>query len=74
MAVLTQYGPTAGERVAGHLDALQVLLDAEAEAFRRYREAAPPLRQKPLPTVLPEDETDGQVHSLAAARLVRRAP
>lgn len=74
MAVLTQYGPTAGERVAGHLDALQALLDAEGEAFCRYRQGAPVLPQKPLPTVLPEEEADPpNVHSLAAARLVRRS-
>lgn len=76
MAVLTQYGPTAGERVAAHLDALQVLLAAEADAFARYRAGAPVLPQRPLPAVRPEDDDDtaGNVHSLAAARLVRRAP
>lgn len=76
MAVLTRYGPTAGERVAAHLDALQVLLAAEADAFARYRAGAPVLPQRPLPTVRLEDEeeTSANVLSLAAARLVRRAP
>ena len=76
MAVLTQYGPTAGERVAGHLDGLQLLLDAESEAFRRYRNGAPVLPQKPLPTVLVEDEREParNVLSLAAARTARSAP
>ncbi|MCY7364015.1 MAG: hypothetical protein LH469_01640 [Frankiaceae bacterium] len=76
MAVLTQYGPTAGERVAAHLDALQLLLAAEADAFARYRAGAPVLPQRPLPAVRPEDDeqTSANVHSLAAARLVRRAP
>ena len=75
MAILTQYGPTAGERVAGHLDALQVLLDAEAESFGRYRAGAPVLPQKPLPTVLPDDGQDpsASVHYLAAARRQRRS-
>lgn len=73
MAVLTQYGPTAGERVAGHLEGLQSLLDAESEAFRRYRNGAPVVPQKPLPTVLVEDELDPahNVHSLSAARTAR---
>lgn len=73
MAVLTQYGPTANERVASHLAALQVLLDAEREAFDRYAAAAPALTQKPLPAVLPDDEPEApvNVHSLAVARLVR---
>ena len=75
MAVLTQYGPTAGERVAGHLDALQQLLDSEADAFGRYRQGAPVLPQKPLPTMLPDDGMDpsASVHSLTAARLQRRS-
>ena len=76
MALLTQYGPTAGERVAAHLDALQVLLTAEADAFARYRSGAPVLPQRPLPAVRPERDEDisADVHSLAAARLVRRGP
>lgn len=76
MAVLTQYGPTAGERVAAHLDALQALLAAEADAFARYRAGAPVLPQRPLPAVRPEDdeETSANVHSLAAARRIRQAP
>ena len=76
MAVLTQYGPTAGERVAAHLDGLQVLLAAEAEAFTRYRAGAPVLAQRPLPVVLPVEDEDpsASVHSLAAARRGRRAP
>lgn len=73
MAVLTQYGPTANDRVASHLHALQALLDAEREAFERYAAGAPALPQKPLPTVVPEDDDDPpNVHSLFAARLVRR--
>lgn len=72
MAVLTQHGPTANERVASHLQALSTLLAAEREAFERYAAAAPQLPQKPLPIVLPEDEDDlPNVHSLFAARLVR---
>lgn len=72
MAVLTQYGPTANERVACHLEALQAMLDAEREAFDRYAAGAPVMTQKPLPAVLPEDEIDPpNVHSLSAARLVR---
>ena len=77
MAVLTQYGPTANDRVASHLEALEALLGAETEAFTRYKQGAPRLPQKPLPVVLPEDEDDEQptnVHSLAMARLVRRVP
>ena len=76
MSVLTQYGPTANERVASHLHALEALLEAEREAFARYAAAAPELPQKPLPTVLPEDEGEagGNVHSMATARLVRGGP
>lgn len=73
MAVLTQYGPTANERVASHLAALGVMLEAERDAFQRYAEGAPRLPQKPLPAVLPEDEDDApNVSSLFTARLVRR--
>lgn len=75
MAVLTQYGPTANERVACHLHALQALLKAEHEAFDRYAAGAPEMPQKPLPVVLPEeeDEQDGppNVHSLFVARVAR---
>lgn len=76
MAVLTQYGPTASERVASHLAALDVLLDAEREAYTRYAQGAPVVPQKPLPIVLPEDEdeTPPNVRSLAVARLVRHEP
>jgi hypothetical protein len=76
MAVLTQYGPTAGERVAGHLDALQALLDAEAESFGRYRSGAPVVPQKPLPTVVPRDGKDrsASVHYLPSVRRERGAP
>ncbi len=73
MAVLTQYGPTANDRVACHLQALETMLDAERDAFDRYAAGAPQLPQKPLPAVLPEDDEDApNVHSLFAARLVRR--
>ncbi len=73
MAVLTQYGPTANERVASHLDALKVMLASEREAFDRYAAGAPELPQKPLPAVLPEDEDEPpNVHSMFAARLARR--
>lgn len=74
MAVLTQYGPTAGDRVAGHLQGLRALLEAEREAFERYAASAPELPQKPLPVVLPEDDRDpvDNVHELATARLLRR--
>lgn len=74
MAVLTQYGPTANERVASHLAALEVLLEAEREAWRRYATNAPPMPQKPLPVVLPEDdeETPPNVRSLGVARLARQ--
>ena len=73
LEALTQYGPTANDRVARHLAALEVMLDAEREAYRRYAEAAPQLDQRPLPAVLPEEPDDGpaNVHSLLAARLVR---
>jgi hypothetical protein len=75
MAVLTQYGPTANERVASHLHALAALLESEREAFDRYAAGAPVLPQKPLPTVLPEDDDEpANVHSLFTARLARRAP
>ena len=76
MAVLTQYGPTASERVASHLRALEVLLEAEQEAFARYSRGAPDLPQKPLPAVLPEDEDEvpSNVHSMFAPRLVRPGP
>ena len=74
MAVLTQYGPTANDRVASHLQALRTMLDAEREAFDRYAAGAPALPQKPLPAVLPDDDEDPpNVHSLSAARLVRRS-
>ena len=74
MAVLTQYGPTANERVASHLRALETLLDAEREAWTRYAAAAPQVPQKPLPAVVPEDEEDdmANVHPLFAARAARR--
>lgn len=73
MAVLTQYGPTAPDRVASHLSALRVLLDAEQEAFARYADGAPELPQKPLPAVLPEDEQElpPNVTPMFAPRLVR---
>ena len=72
MEVLTQYGPTANDRVASHLTALRALLDAEREAFERYAAGAPQLPQKPLPTVLPEeDEMPANVHSLVVARMAR---
>lgn len=76
MAVLTQYGPTASERVATHLDALKDLLEAEAEAFRRYAQGAPELPQKALPVLVLEDEAEAgsNVHSLFAARYGRVAP
>lgn len=76
MAVLTQYGPTANERVAAHLDALSAMLEVEAEAFRRYAQGAPRLAQRPLPTVLPEDDEEptANVHSLFAVRGGRRTP
>jgi hypothetical protein len=76
MAVLTQYGPTAHERVASHLQALQAMLEAESEAFRRYAQAAPAVPQRPLPAVLPDDEgeTPPNVLSLAVERLDRRSP
>lgn len=76
MAVLTQYGPTANDRVASHLRALEVLLEAEREAFSRYARGAPELPQKPLPAVLPDDEDElpPNVHSLFTPRLVRPAP
>ena len=72
MAILTQYGPTASDRVASHLTALRGLLAAEREAFDRYADGAPEVAQKPLPTVLPEDdELPENVHSLVTARLTR---
>ena len=73
LEALTQYGPTANERVAAHLVALETMLEAEREAYRRYAEGAPQLDQRPLPAVLPEeaDDTPANVHSLLAARLVR---
>ncbi len=76
MAVLTQYGPTASERVASHLRALEVMLAAEQEAFSRYARGAPDLPQKPLPAVLSEDEDDEpiNVRSLFAPRLVHPGP
>ena len=76
MAVLTQYGPTANERVASHLQALSTMLEAERDAFDRYASGAPELPQKPLPAVLPEDEDDelSNVHPLFAARAARRNP
>lgn len=75
MAVLTQYGPAANERVACHLQALRVLLDAEREAFERYAVGAPRLDQRPLPAVLPQvEEEPPNVHQLFASRLVRPAP
>lgn len=75
MAALTQYGPTASERVASHLTALSVMLQAEREAFDRYAAGAPQLPQKPLPAVLPEDDDEPpNVSSLFTARLAKRGP
>lgn len=76
MAVLTQYGPTASERVAAHLDALTALLEGEAEAFRRYAQGAPDVPQRPLPALLPEDDepVPSNVHSMFSARYGRPAP
>jgi hypothetical protein len=75
MAVLTQYGPTANDRVASHLQALTALLDSERDAFDRYAAGAPTVAQKPLPVVLPEDEEEpANVHSLFSARLARKIP
>lgn len=75
MAALTQYGPTASERVASHLTGLTGLLQAEREAFDRYAAGAPQLPQKPLPTVLPDEEDEPlNVHSIFAARLVKPGP
>jgi hypothetical protein len=75
MAVLTQYGPAASERVASHLQALTVLLDAEREAFERYAVGAPRLDQRPLPAVLPQvEEEPPNVHPMFERRLVRRGP
>lgn len=76
MQVLTQYGPVAGERVASHLRALEVMLEVEQEAFSRYARGAPDLPQKPLPAVLPEDEADvpSNVRTLFAPRLVHPGP
>ena len=75
MAVLTQYGPSANERVASHLAAIGSMLAAEQEAFRRYAEGAPVLPQRPVPAVLPvDDEPLPNVLSLAAARLERLSP
>ena len=73
MAVLTQYGPSANERVAAHLAALETMLAAEQEAFSRYAEAAPVVPQRPLPAVLPVDDGEPlpNVLSLTAARLGR---
>lgn len=73
LEALTQYGPTANDRVASHLEALEVMLDAEREAYRRYAEGAPQLVQRPLPSALPAESagTAANVHSLLAARLVR---
>ena len=74
MAVLTQHGPSANERVAAHLAAVQTMLAAEQEAFQRYAEAAPVVPQRPVPAVLPlenDDEPMPNVLSLAAARLGR---
>lgn len=75
LEVLTRYGPTANERLAGHREALEVMLEAEREAYRRYADAAPRLPQRPLPVVLPDDtdQPSADVHSLLAARVVRRS-
>ena len=72
MTGLTQYGPTANERVASHLQALTVMLDAEREAFDRYAAGAPNLPQKPRPVVLTEDSEPRNVHSMLEARLARK--
>lgn len=73
VSVLTQYGPTATEQVASHLDALTVMPDVEREAFDRYAAGVPELPQKPLPGVLSEDEEHPpNVHPLFTARLARR--
>lgn len=71
--ILTQYGPSANERVAAHLAALESMLEAEREAFRRYAEGAPVVPQRPLPAVLPVDDEPPlpNVLSLTAARLGR---
>ena len=75
MTVLTQYGPSANERVAAHLSAITTMLEAEREAFERYAGSAPVLPQRPVPAVLPvDDEPLPNVLSLTAARLGRLSP
>lgn len=66
---LTAYGPTASDRVHGHLEALRTLLEAERQAFGAFERAAPAVPQSPLPGTV---ETDtATVHSLVAARARR---
>ena len=72
MAVLTQYGPTANDRVASHLQGLVALLEAEREAFDAIRALAPLVAQLPLPDLVHGhivlDGRDATVHSIGAAR------
>ena len=74
LEVLTQYGPTANDRVAGHLAALEVMLDAEREAFDALRRGRPGARRsgrcRPC-CRRSRTRQPANVHSLLAARLVR---
>lgn len=74
VAVLTAYGPAAGDRVHTHLDALRSLLAAEREAFDAICAVAPLVPQLPLPeqvarpVVLRGPGRDATVHPIGAAR------
>jgi hypothetical protein len=68
VAMLTAYGPAAGDRVHAHLDALKRLLDLEREAFALVEAAAPPVPQVPLPGTLEPSARRGTLHSLGERR------
>ena len=74
VAVLTAYGPAAGDRVHAHLDALRALLQQERDAFEAVCAAAPRVQQLPLPELvsgqmgLEGAGRDATVHSIGAAR------
>lgn len=69
VALLTEYGPAACDRVHAHLDALRRLLSLEQEAFAAVEACAPSVPQSPLPGACrPPSAGDATVHSISAAR------
>ena len=66
---LTAYGPVACDRVNTHLQALNLLLAAERDAFAAVERHAPDVPQLPLPEPVPvSDDTGAAVVSLLSSR------